>query len=119
VGLGSYLVNAVSTCSSCHGASAATEYAANGNPYFDEPPKLNPKTYMGGGQNFGKVGPPPSPNIISRNLTPDKTGRPEGGRSCQEIQRSMRTGKNHGKLHPQSSPTKNNLITTCWPYTHT
>ena len=36
VGLGSYLVNAVSTCSSCHGANAATEYAANHNPYFDE-----------------------------------------------------------------------------------
>jgi hypothetical protein len=69
VGLGSYLVNAVSTCSSCHGASAATEYAANHNPYFGEsPPKLNPETYLGGGQNFGKVGPPPSPNIISRNL---------------------------------------------------
>ena len=57
VGLGSYLVNAVSTCSSCHGASAATEYAANHNPYFGEsPPKLNPETYLGGGQNFGKVG---------------------------------------------------------------
>lgn len=27
------------------------------------------------------MGPPPSPDIISRNLTPDKTGMPEGGRT--------------------------------------
>ena len=141
VGLGSYLVNAVSTCSSCHGASAATEYADNHNPYFDEPPKLNPETYLGGGQNFGKVGPPPSPNIISRNLTPDKTGRPEGGRSFQEFLRIMRTGQDLDDLHPNCSATittncflpptdgslsckscrgrifKICLITTCWPYT--
>jgi len=112
VGLGSYLVNAVSTCSSCHGASAATEYAANGNPYFNEhPAKLNPETYLGGGQNFGTVGPPPSPNIISRNLTPDKTGRPEGGRSFKEFLQIMRTGKDLDNLHPNCSAT---ITTNCF-----
>jgi hypothetical protein len=117
VGLGSYLINAVSTCNSCHAAGPATEYAANGNPYFNETPtKVNPETYLGGGQNFGKVGPPPSPNIISRNLTPDKTGRPEGGRTFQEFLRIMRTGIDLDNLHPNCSAT---ITTNCFlPPTH-
>jgi len=113
VGLGSYLVNAVVDCNRCHTASPTTEYAPNGDPYFNETPtKVNPKTYLGGGRNFGMVGPPPSPDIISRNLTPDKTGRPEGGRSFQEFLRIIRTGIDLDQLHPNCSAT---ITTNCFP----
>jgi hypothetical protein len=42
-----------------------------------------PLTYLGGGRDFGQIGPITSssvpPHIISRNLTPDATGIPVGG----------------------------------------
>ena len=56
--------------------------------------------YLGGGQNFGPVGPPPSPDIITRKLTPDKTGRPEGGHTFAEFRQIMRHGKDFDHLHP-------------------
>src|SRR5436305_14247554 len=34
VGLGSYIVNAVSECNGCHSAGPATQYATGHNPYF-------------------------------------------------------------------------------------
>jgi hypothetical protein len=78
VGLGSYLVNAVADCNGCHSAGPATQYVRGGNPYFGQPIQVNPATYLGGGRDFGPLV-PNSPDIISRNLTPDKTGLPEGG----------------------------------------
>jgi hypothetical protein len=81
VGLGSYLVNAVAICNDCHSAGPQTQFAPGGNPFFGQPTKINPATYLGGNQDFGALLPTPgSPHIVSRNLTPDKTGRPEGGR---------------------------------------
>src|SRR5215471_5152886 len=53
VGLGSYIVNAQSDCNGCHSAGPATEYSAGGNPYFGQPAKINPGTYLGGGRDFG------------------------------------------------------------------
>jgi hypothetical protein len=91
VGLGSYWVNAVSDCNSCHTAGGPPNfnYAAGGNPYFGQHQKIDPTTYLAGGSDFGPVLPPGfyaegygsylGPDIISRNLTPDKTGRPVGG----------------------------------------
>src|SRR5271163_1134576 len=83
VGLGSYLVNAVGDCNGCHtgGGPPNFNYAAGGNPYFGQPTKTDPTTYLEGGQDFGPVGGPdiPGPDIIARNLTPDKTGLPAGG----------------------------------------
>jgi hypothetical protein len=38
--------------------------------------------------------------IQSRNLTPDKTGRPAGGRTLQEFMTIMRTGKDLDGIHP-------------------
>src|ERR1700737_332716 len=76
VGLGSYIVNAQGDCAGCH---SNPEFANGGNPYFkDQKKKIDPKAYLGGGVDFGNFG-PNTPNIVSRNLTPDKTGRPEGG----------------------------------------
>ena len=46
-----------------------------------------------GGAGFG-------PNIISRNLTPDHTGLPEGGHDLESFIKIMRTGHDFDKLHP-------------------
>lgn len=84
VGLGSYLVNVASDCNGCYTADPATEYAPRGNPYFNQHARVNTATYLGGGQDFGQLisG---SAEIVSRNLTPDKTGRPEGGHTLKEF----------------------------------
>ena len=101
VGLGSYIVNAQADCDGCHSAGPATEYAMGGNPYFGQPAKVNPATYLGGGRDFGPFpGPGPFPHIISRNLTPDKTGLPEGGHTFEEFREILRTGVDLDHLHP-------------------
>jgi hypothetical protein len=101
VGLGSYIVNAQGDCNGCHSAGPATEFAPGGNPYFNKPEKINPATYLGGGRDFGGFPSPTSPlHIISRNLTPDKTGLPEGGHTFAEFVQIIRTGKDFDHLHP-------------------
>jgi hypothetical protein len=111
VGLGSYIVNAQADCDGCHSAGPQTEFLPGGNPYFGEPEKINPATYLGGGRDFG---PYPAENsalhIISRNLTPDKTGLPEGGRTFAEFLQIMRNGVDMDHLHPNCSVT---LATNC------
>jgi hypothetical protein len=99
VGLGSFLVNAVAGCTDCHTAADPTKwYLPGGNPFFGQPGKLNPDVYLGGGRDFGPLI-PGSAHIASRNLTPDKTGRP-GGRTFGEFRQIMRTGVDLDKLHP-------------------
>src|SRR5262249_9106720 len=108
VGLGSYIVNAQGDCDGCHNAGpGAAEYLPNGNPYFLMPPGgpfgakkiVHPATSLGGGRNFGAFA-PGSANIISRNLTPDKTGLPEGGHTFAEFLQIIRTGVDMDHLHP-------------------
>lgn len=113
VGLGSYIVNAVGECDGCHSAGPPTQFANGGNPYFKgNPPKVvNPATYLGGGRDFGSLV-PGTPNIISRNLTPDKTGRPEGGRTFAEFRQIIRTGVDLDGVHPNCSATR---TTDCFP----
>src|SRR5205814_4632104 len=86
VGLGSYIVNVVSECNGCHSAGPATQFATGHSPYFrpgpfTPPAAVNPATYLGGGRDFGQVGPITSstipPHIVSRNLAPDTSGLPE------------------------------------------
>ena len=101
VGLGSYLVNASGGCNDCHSAGPQTQYLPGGNPYFGEPTRINPATYLGGGRDFGPLLPAPgSPHIVSRNLTPDKTGLPEGGRSFDQFEQILRTGVDLDRVHP-------------------
>jgi hypothetical protein len=102
VGLGSYIVNAQADCNGCHSAGPASEFALGGNPYLGQKPtKVNPATYLGGGRDFGPLpGPGPFPHIISRNLTPDKTGLPEGGHSFSDFEKILRTGVDMDHLHP-------------------
>ena len=111
VGLGSYIVNASASCNDCHIPSLATEYAPAGNPFFGQRKIVNPNVYLAGGQDFGPVV-PGSPHIISRNLTPDVSGKPAGGRSFSEFRDIMRTGVDLDHLHPTCSGTNTQ---TCLP----
>ncbi len=102
VGLGSYIVNYVGECNGCHSAGPATEYVVGGNPFLGQKTKVNPVTYLGGTRDFGAFPDPagPFPHIVSRNLTPDKTGRAAGGLKLDEFVTLMRTGVDLDKLHP-------------------
>jgi len=108
VGLGSYLVNAVGDCNGCHTAGGPPNfnYAPGGNPFFGQPNVVDPTVYLSGGQNFGPVGTPTGPNgyagpnMITRNLTPDKNGRPEGGNTLAQFKQIMRHGKDLDHIHP-------------------
>jgi hypothetical protein len=102
VGLGSYLVN-TEGCNDCHDAGPRTEYARGGNPFFGQPKKVNPATYLGGGRDFGELAVPPigSAHIISRNLTPTpKTGLPEGDHTFAQFREILKHGKDFDNLHP-------------------
>jgi hypothetical protein len=116
VGLGSYLVNAVASCNDCHSTGPAAEYAPGGNPYFKgNPPKVvNQSVYLGGGRNFGSLI-PGTPEIVSRNLTPDKTGLPIGGRTFDEFLQIMRTGVDLDHLHPNCTSTIITASAVCFP----
>jgi hypothetical protein len=108
VGLGSYLVNAVADCNGCHTSQDPTtgaplEFLPNGNPFFGLPKKINPEAYLSGGNDFGQIEGPNSPHIVSRNLTPDKTGRPEGGQSLGNFLQIMRHGTDFDHAHPNCS----------------
>lgn len=100
VGLGSYLVNAIGDCNGCHHAtlSASSPYSPDGDPFQGKPKHVEEGGYLAGGtQLFG-------PFFIPRNLTPDKTGRPEGGASFEEFRDIIRTGVDPDKAHPQFGP---------------
>ena len=102
VGYGSYLVNAVGDCNGCHSNGPQTEFATGGNPYFSQHPAVvNPATYLGGGRDFGAFPDPngPFPHIISRNLTPDNTGLPEGGNTLDQFVQIIRTGIDTDHVH--------------------
>ena len=119
VGLGSYLVNVVSDCNGCHTQDPSTEFLPYGNPYLLMPPngpftgikKINPATYLGGGSDFGVF---PSPggtvHIISRNLTPGKSGLPEGDHTLSQFMQILRTGVDLDHAHPNCSST---VTTNC------
>jgi len=92
VGLGSYLVNGVGDCNGCH-AGPAGEFSPGGDPFQGEPKHINPDSYLSGGTPlFGPV-------ILPRNLTPDKTGRPEGGATFEEFRDIIRTGIDPDQAH--------------------
>ena len=103
VGLGSYIVNAVGDCNGCHSAGPPSEFANGGNPYFLSPPfsgkeQINQATYLGGGRDFGPIG--SLAHLYSRNLTPDNTGLPEGGRTYEQFVEIMRQGTDFDHVHP-------------------
>jgi cytochrome c553 len=105
VGLGSYLVN-LGGCADCHSAGPISQYAQGGNPFFGQPEKWNSQTYLGGGNDFGPLI-PGTAKIISRNLTPDKSGRPIGGDSFEMFKHTIRTGEDPDHLHPNCAGAPN------------
>ncbi len=106
VGLGSYIVNGSADCNGCHTTNAQAEYTPTGNPYLLRPPKgpfsgmrqVNPAIYLAGGSDFGPY--PGLAHLYSRNLTPDKSGRPAGGMTYKQFFTVIRTGKDFDHLHP-------------------
>jgi len=59
---------------------------------------VNRAAYLSGGTPlFGPI-------LLPRNLTPDKTGRPEGGASFAEFLTTLRTGIDPDHAHPQFGP---------------
>jgi cytochrome c1 len=97
VGLGSYLVNVSGDCNGCHSGPSG-EYVQGGDPFMGEQKQVNQAAYLSGGTpRFG-------PFFIPRNLTPDKTGLPEGGASYEEFESIMRTGIDPDQAHPQFGP---------------
>jgi hypothetical protein len=118
VGYGSYIVNAVGDCNGCHTAGGPPNfnYAAGGNPYFNQPQVVDPTVYLSGGMDFGPVGTPtgpksyPGPDIITRNLTPNKDGVPEGGWSLSEFKEIMHQGPDFDHIHPTCTPGQINEI---------
>ena len=100
VGLGSYIVNAQSDCNGCHTSpDLGPEFVKGEDPYFNQHPTVvNPAAYLGGGRTFAVF--PNGAVIQSRNLTPDITGRPEGGHTFEEFKTIMRTGKDFDHIHP-------------------
>ena len=65
VGLGSYIVNAVSECNDCH---TRPHFQPGGNPFNGEPEVPNELNHLTGGNQFGP--------FTSANLTPDANGLP-------------------------------------------
>jgi hypothetical protein len=122
VGLGSYIVNAQSDCNGCHSAGPPTEFVVpHHNPYFLSPPftgtkEINPQTYLAGGRDFGPFpgGPGSILHLYSRNLTPDKTGLPEGGRPFADFLEIIRHGKDFDHIHP--SCTSPGVPANCLPF---
>ena len=91
VGLGSYIVNAVSECNDCH---SRPHFLAGGNPFNGEPEVAAVSGYLAGGNQFGP--------FTSANLTPDPvTGRP-AGLTFEEFRHLIRTGETDD--HPAFGP---------------
>ena len=90
VGVGSYLVNAVSECNDCH---TRPHYLVGGNPFNGEAERPNALEHLTGGNQFGP--------FTSANLTPDGNGLP-AGLTHDEVKALIRTG--HTDDHPQFGP---------------
>lgn len=80
VWLGSYIVNGVADCNGCH---SNNPFTPGHNPFQGQPKQLNAACYLNGGQVFGP--------FVSRNITPDASGRP-AGRSFATFVNLMKTG---------------------------
>lgn len=92
VGWGSYIVNAQGGCNDCH---TSPSYDPDGNPFEGEPEQINTANYLAGGQQFGP--------FTSRNITPDKSGKP-AGMTLAQFKNTLRTGVNPGGDHLQVMP---------------
>lgn len=84
--------NAQGGCNDCH---TWPSYATGGDPHRGQPKQVNKDGYLAGGRPFGP--------FTSRNLTPDKSGRPAGMTYAQFLQ-TIRIGIDLDAAHPHISP---------------
>ena len=104
VGTGSYIVNAQAACNDCH---TNPPFAPGGDPFAGEPEQINVEGYLAGGASFGP--------FITRNLTPDSSGRP-AGLTYQEFRRTLRTGVDLKAIPPPVPAPDNDLLQVMpWP----
>jgi len=88
VGLGSYIVNAQGGCNDCH---TCPPYTPDHDPFTGGDGVPNAANYLAGGTPFGP--------FVSRNITPDATGKP-AGLTRDEFIELMRKG------HDPDNPTE-------------
>ena len=96
------------------GQAVPSSASVGGFPSGSIPPSYPPDGYpIDPTTGFPYAG----PVIISRNLTPDKNGRPEGGRTLEEFKEILRNGTDFDKIHPtcQSSADPNISLGICVP----
>jgi hypothetical protein len=96
------------------GKAVPASAAIGGFPPGSVPPSYPPNGYpIDPNTGFPYVG----PDIISRNLTPDKNGRPEGGHTLKEFKDILRNGTDFDKIHPtcQSDTDPNIALGICVP----
>jgi hypothetical protein len=103
VGVGSYLVNGPADCVGCHTNAL---YLPGGSPFLGQPARINPATYFAGGVAFGP--------FVSRNLTPDKNGRP-AGLTFEEFEIVLRIGTDLKALPPHVPSFPGLLQVMPWP----
>lgn len=80
VALGSYIINAQGGCNDCH---SCPSYEPGHSPYIGGDGAIDAEHFLAGGVPFGP--------FVSRNLTPDDSGRP-AGLSLDEFMTTLRTG---------------------------
>ena len=79
---GSYLVNGIANCGSCH---STVVYKTGTDPFKGQPVEINTATYLSGGKKYANN------TITSANLTPDATGKP-AGLTFDQFRNVMRKG---------------------------
>lgn len=105
LGLGSYIVNAQGGCNDCH---TNPPYLPGGDPFLGQRTRINAAGYLGGGTPFGPV-------IKSRNLTPQKNGRP-ANLTFEQFRIVMRTGIDLDKEEPHVPSLDRDLLQVMpWP----
>ena len=104
VGLGSYIVNAQGACNDCH---TNPPYSLGGDPHLGQPKVINAPGYLAGGMAFGP--------FVSRNLTPDASGKP-AGLTFLQFRHIIRTGEDDDKEPPNVPSFDHDLLQVMpWP----
>ena len=96
------------------GPAVPSSASVGGFPNGSVPASYPPSGYpIDPATGFPYVG----PVILSRNLTPDKNGRPEGGRTLSEFKEILRTGRDFDNIHPtcQSDTDSDIALGICIP----
>lgn len=90
VGLGSYIVNGQGACNACH---TCPSFTPGHSPFNGKEEQINTAGYLAGGVPFA-----PTP-FVSRNITPDATGKP-AGLTFEDFEHLIRTGEDPDHFTP-------------------